>query len=344
MSRRLVAILLGVVLVVAACTADEGEPTEVVLLTHDSFLVSDGILEAFTEETGLTVTVLQSGDAGTMVNQAILTKDNPIADVLYGIDNTFLSRALGEDLFVPYRSALLDQVRPDLRDDLDSVTPIDFGDVCLNTDIAGLEAAGVDAPTSLRDLARPDYEGLLVVENPSTSSPGLAFLLATIGTFGEEGDYTWKDYWADLVANDVAIAAGWEEAYYGEFSAESTGTRPLVVSYASSPPAAVFFGGLDDAPTGVVTAGCFRQVEYAGILAGARNQEGAELLIDYLLSVPFQEDIPLNMFVFPANENARLPDVFVEHTTIPTDPVTIPPDRIEQHRERWIEEWLAIVR
>ncbi len=345
MSRRTTALLLAAGLLLAACGDSTPEPTEVALMTHDSFLVSDGVLEAFTDETGITVTVLKSGDTGTMVNQAILTKDNPIADVVYGIDNTFLSRAVAEGLFAPYEASGIDRVPADLRVTGDPVTPIDFGDVCLNTDIAGLAAIDVTAPSGLRDLTDPAYRGLLVAENPSTSSPGLAFLLATIEAFGVEGDYTWQDYWADLVANDVRITPGWEEAYNLEFSGGSgTGTRPIVVSYASSPPAEVFYGELDEAPTGVVTEGCFRQVEYAGVLAGTEKEDAARRLVDFMLSSTFQEDIPLNMFVFPANQDATLPDVFVEHTTFPADPLTMSPERIDANRERWIDEWAAIVR
>jgi thiamine transport system substrate-binding protein len=344
-SARLTSILLIGALLLTACAASSQESNEVTLMTHDSFLVSDGVLGAFTDETGIEVTVLTSGDAGTMINQAILTKDNPIADVLYGVDNTFLSRAIAEGLFVPHRAAGIDDVLPGLRVADDVVTPIDFGDVCINTDIAGLAALGTDAPQSLRDLTDSRYRSLLVVEDPSTSSPGLAFLLATIETFGEQGDYTWRDFWKDLVANDVLITPGWEEAYNLEFSAGSgTGTRPLVVSYASSPPAEVFYGGLDEAPTGVVTAGCFRQVEYAGVMAGTDSEEAARRLVDFMLSARFQEDVPLNMFVFPASQSAALPDVFVRYTTLPSDPLTMDPRRIDANRERWIDEWASIVR
>lgn len=321
------------------------EPVTIRLMTHDSFAVSDGIIEAFEAESGHNVELLAAGDTGSMVNQAILTKDNPIADVLFGIDNTFLGRALDEGLFVEYRSPLLETV-PDALQAGPFVTPIDFGDVCLNYDIAGLEAAGLEPPAELIDLTKPEYAGLLVVENPATSSPGLAFLLATVATFGEDGSYTWQDFWGDLVANDVTVTSGWEDAYYGEFSGGSGGgDKPIVVSYASSPPAEVIFADPrpDTAPTGVVTASCFRQIEYAGILAGTEVAAAAGQLIDYMLSVPFQEDIPLNMFVFPANQNAALPPEFIEFTEIPDDPVTLPPDRINENRDRWIDEWTKIV-
>ena len=342
---RLMAAILVVALAGAACSSGDSTPDEIVLMTHGSFAVSDGVLEAFTEETGVAVTVLQSADAGTMVNQAILTKDNPIADVLYGIDNTFLSRAIAEDLFLPYRAANLNLVPEALRQPGDHVTPIDFGDVCLNLDPAGLKAKGLELPQRLADLADPDYRGVLVVEDPSTSSPGMAFLLATISVFGEDGDYPWQAYWRDLIANDVQIVPGWEQAYYGDFSGGSgEGERPVVVSYATSPVAEVYFSDLDAAPTAIVEHGCFRQIEYAGILNGTEAEPTARQLVDFLLARTFQEDIPLNMFVFPANDDAVLPDVFVEFATVPANPVLMDPAIIEENRDRWLAEWATIVR
>jgi len=256
---------------------------------------------------------------------------------------TFLSRALEGGVFEAYTSPALGVIPSELLVD-PRVTPIDFGDVCLNYDKAAFEA--LPPPATLADLTDPAYRDMLVVENPGTSSPGLAFLLATIARFGETGDYTWQDYWSDLRGNGVAVTQGWEEAYYGSFSGGSgEGDRPLVVSYASSPPAEVLFAAepTDVAPTGVITDGCFRQVEYAGILAGTGNREGAEALIDFMLSRTFQEDVPLNMFVFPASTEADLPEVFVAHTAIPEAPETMDPAAIEQNREQWVDEWTAVV-
>jgi len=328
-------------------TVVEPKPDELVLMTHDSFAASEGVLEAFTAETGVKVRVLKSGDAGAMLNQAILTKSNPLADVLYGVDNTFLSRALKEDLFVPYTSPLLDTVPAQLQLDAEHrVTPIDFGDVALNYDKQAFAASGLAVPGSLRDLTKPEYKSKLVVEDPSTSSPGLAFLLATIAEFGETGDYTWQDYWRDLKANGVLAVSGWEEAYYSSFSGGSgEGDRPLVVSYASSPAAEVVFSEkpVTEAPTGVIATGAFRQIEFAGVLRGSKHPVWAGRLIDFLLSKRFQEDIPLNMFVFPANSEAKLPDVFVKYATVPENPLTLVPEQIGANRERWIEEWARIV-
>ncbi|MGI8823036.1 MAG: thiamine ABC transporter substrate-binding protein [Acidimicrobiia bacterium] len=351
--RRLARALV-LVLVVAACGGDDDStattdpgPVSITLLTHDSFLVSDAVLASFTGETGITVELLKGGDAGTMLNQAILTRDNPIADVLFGVDNTFLTRALEEDLFVAYESPALDAVPDQLQLDAEHrVTPVDYGDVCVNYDKAALIAAGVEPPETLDDLVDPRYRGMLVVEDPATSSPGLAFLLATIGVFGE-GDDGWHTYWEALAANDVLVASGWEEAYYGSFTAASdTGDRPLVVSYASSPPAEVFFAETppDEAPTGSMTQGCFRQIEFAGILGGTEHEEAARQLIDFMLSAAFQEDIPLNMFVFPVVEETPLPEVFVEHAFPVDEPITVAPDEIDANRERWIQEWTDLLR
>ncbi len=339
---KIFATALVVSLIAAACTS-KSSPDEIVLLTHDAFALSEETLERFTEDTGVRIVVETAGDAGTMLNQAILTKDNPIADVLYGIDNTFLSRAIDNDLFIPYQAAEIGSVYELLRVDDDLATPIDFGDVCVNYDIDGLSDIGVAPPRDLSDLTDPTYKDLLVVEDPATSSPGLAFLLATIAAYPDGAAYDWKAYWQDLFANGVAVAADWSAAYTARFT-RSGGDRPLVVSYASSPPAEVFYGELDAAPTGIMTQGCFRQIEYAGILAGTDREATARQLVDFLLARSTQEDIPLNMFVFPARRDAELPEVFAEFTILPESPVIMEPGTIDANRERWIKEWTTIAR
>jgi thiamine transport system substrate-binding protein len=323
---------------------DAAEETTITLLTHDSFDISEEVLAAFTEETGITVELLPSGDAGSMLNQAILTKDSPQADVLFGVDSTFLSRALDEDLFVAYESPALDGVDESLvLDPEHRATPIDTGDVCLNYDKAALAESGLEPPQDLADLADPAYAGTLVVENPATSSPGLAYLLATVAEFGEDG---WQDHWQALRDNDVEVAAGWEEAYYGSFSgaAGSPGDRPIVVSYASSPPAEVIFAEEppDEAPTGVVEGSCYRQIEFAGILQGTEHEEAARQLIDFMLSPTFQEDVPLSMFVYPVID-VELPAEFVEHGAQPEDPYLLDAEVVAANRDAWIEEWTEIV-
>jgi thiamine transport system substrate-binding protein len=334
---------VGVLFLLVAC-GPKG-PTTVKLMTHDSFNVSEEVLAAFEEESGITVEILPSGDAGSALNQAILSKDDPIADVFFGVDNTFLSRALEAGIFSAYDSPLLDRV-PD-RFELDPenrLLPVDYGDVCPNYDKNWFAQENLAPPQNLEDLIKPEYAGLLVVENPATSSPGLAFLLATIGHFGTGG---YLDYWAQLRANDVLVTDGWEEAYWGQFTAASDGDRPVVISYASSPPAEIVFAEepLTEAPTVVIVAdeSCFRQIEFIGILSGTRQRKAAEKLIDFMLGEQFQEDIPLQMFVFPTNEDAQLPEVFVQYTEIPDDPAEVDPEAIEANREGWIEAWTDTV-
>jgi len=321
------------------------EPTVITLMSHDSFNVSEEVIAEFEAANNAEVEFLPSGDAGSALNQAILSKNNPLADVFFGVDNTFISRALEADIFEPYSSPLLAEVADALElDPQHRLLPVDYGDVCLNYDKAWFEERNIDPPADLNALTDPTYEGLTVVENPATSSPGLSFLLATIGHFGEEG---YLDYWQALRDNDVLVVDGWEEAYWGQFSAASDGERPIVVSYASSPPAEVYFAEepLDEAPTGVVLAdgACFRQIEFIGILKGTGRQPLAEKLVDFMLSKRFQEDIPLQMFVFPANHTAALPDVFVEYAKIPENPAYVSPEDIESHRDAWIEAWTETV-
>jgi thiamine transport system substrate-binding protein len=143
----------------------------------------------------------------------------------------------------------------------------------------------------------------------------------------------------------VLVTDGWSDAYYGAFTHAGGGDRPLVVSYASSPPAEVLFAvePLDVAPTGVILDTCFRQVEYVGILAASPRSEDAKLLVDFLLSPAFQEDLPLTMFVYPVRPDVRLPDVFVQHAQLPTSPITMAPQRIDEGRDGWIGRFTETV-
>jgi thiamine transport system substrate-binding protein len=342
--RRVLASLAVAVIVAAGCSDSSSDDDTITLVTHDSFAVSDDVLEAFTAETGVKVRVLPAGDAGATLNQAILTADDPLGDVIFGVDNTFLSRATEADILVPYDSPELANVPDEFElDPRHRLTPVDRGDVCINFDKAYFAGQGLAVPETLDDLTAPEYRGLLVTENPAMSSPGLAFLLATVAEFGEDG---WRDYWQRLRDNDVEVVSGWEEAYNGEFSAgEGRGDRPLVVSYASSPPAAVYFSDPQPAesPVGTQLASCFRQIEFAGILKGTSKEKEARELIDFMLSEPFQADIPLSMFVFPVREGVALPDVFVEFADVPPEPLTLPPDEIGENREQWIREWTDTV-
>ena len=340
-------VALCVVFVSVSCSGEQkpSEPISLRLMTHDSFDISQETMDQFSEETGIAVEIFKAGDAGAVVNKAALAKDDPLADVLYGVDNSFLSRALNSDIFIPYNSEFLGQVDESLRLDPDNrALPVDYGDVCLNYDKSWFAENDLEPPQNLADLTNPQYAGLLAVENPATSSPGLAFLMATISSFGEEG---YLKYWEQLVNNDVLVTDGWEEAYYGAFTAASDGDRPIVVSYASSPAAEVFFAEetLEEAPTAVVASdgSCFRQIEFVGILKGTEHEHEAQQLVDFILGKTFQEDIPLHMFVFPANNAAELPDVFTRFSKSSQRPATMAPQDIAEKREVWIDAWTDVV-
>jgi thiamine transport system substrate-binding protein len=317
-------------------------------MTHDSFDMSEDVIAAFEAAHNARLVLLPAGDAGAALNQAILAAENPLADVFFGVDNSFMGRALAADIFEPYDSPQLVNLRPELRLDASNrLLPVDYGDVCLNVDLAWFAARDMTPPQSLADLTDPAYRGLTVALNPATSSPGLAFLLATIAAFGESGAYTYRDFWADLRANDVLITDGWSGAYWGHFSAASDGDRPVVVSYASSPAAEVVFADppIDAPPTAAVTSAgsCYRQVEFVGILRGTENRELAEKLVDFMLDLPFQNEIPLHMFVFPAHSQASLPEVFVQWAAIPAEPALLDAAQVDANREAWIQAWTEVV-
>lgn len=338
-------LLTGCLVLLAFANPVTAAEKSLTMMTHDSFNISADLVTTFEKENGVKLRFLKSGDAGAALVQAILAKDNPLADVFFGVDNTFFSRAIDADIFIPYASPLLARIPADLQLDKENrLLPVDYGDVCLNYDKAWFKKHGLAPPADLVDLVKPEYKGLTVVANPATSSPGMAFLLTTIGRFGEDG---YLDFWKKLRANDVLVAGGWEDAYYGHFTSAGKGDRPIVVSYATSPPAVVHYAKtpLAEAPTAAVVAAntAFRQIEFVGILKGTREPELAQKLVDFLLSEKVQEDIPLQMFVFPANNAARLPEVFVKHAVVADQPVTLTPAAIEAGRDRWLEAWTTAV-
>lgn len=365
-NRLLVAVLVGSLATsLAACGngADDGNatpgtgsdtslpaadatPGTVTLLAYDAFTPAEGIFDEFTEQTGATVRVVTGGDSGSVVNKAILTAGNPEGDVLWGVDNTLLSRAIADDVFEPYESPGLSAQSPDVTSLVPGheLTPVDTGDVCVNYDIAALEERGVPAPRSFEDLVDPRYRGMLVVQDPASSSPGLAFLMATVAAEGEDG---WEGYWSALRDNDVLVVDSWSDAYYSSFT-RSGGDRPLVVSYASSPPAEVLFADPplpegSPAPTGVVTATCFRQVEFAGILRGTRHRAEAEALIDFLIGTTFQSDLPLTQFVDPVNPDAKVPAAYSDYVVRPASSLALDPAVIDANRRDWLDRWTQIV-
>jgi thiamine transport system substrate-binding protein len=337
-------IIITLVFTLSSCGAPK--QNELTVMVHDSFSVSESVIHQFEQLNQVTVKFIKNGDAGTVLNQAILTKNAPIADVLYGVDNSFLSRALNADLFIPYDSPELANIPETYKlDPQNRELPVDYGDVCINYDKAWFFSRNLAVPATLEDLVKPEYKNLLAVENPGVSSPGLAFLLATIAHFGDPG---YLDYWKALKANDVTMVNDWTTAYYTNFSGSSgKGAQPMVVSYASSPAAEVLY--ITPEPSTAPTASilgkdtCFRQIEFVGILKGTKHLALAQKFVDFMLGMNFQEDVPLQMFVYPVNSTATLPQVFVQFARTAPEPAQMNPATIAENRDRWISDWTNTV-
>ena len=339
-------LLLGAAVLLSACSSSSGSaspagtaPTTVRLLAHDSFVVSQALIDQFKQDTGITIEVTTGGDAGTMVAGAVLAAGAPSADVMFGIDNTLLSKAVDAQVFSPYTAADSSSIIPSLRSDTAGglVTPIDYGDVCVNIDDAWFTKHGLPVPTNIDQLADPKYRDQLVVEDPASSSPGLAFLLATIAKYGD----AWPQYWQQLNANGVKVSGSWTDAYESVFSA-GKGDRPLVVSYATSPPAEIVYAEKpkpSKPSTSVLTEGCYRQIEFAGVLRGTTDQAAAQKVVDWLLSAPVQADVPLSMFVFPSRAGVPLPEVFTKFAAKVPHPLQLPAADVNAHLSDWLKTW-----
>lgn len=355
MLKKVFPILFILSFALSACqpatqNSDTSEkPRELTIMTHDSFSISAELVRKYEADHQVKLTFIQGGDAGSALNRLVLTSGEnkqPEADVFYGLDNTFLSRGLEQDIFEPYEAKNLEAIPENFKlDPQNRVTPIDFGDVCINYDKAWFADNNLELPSSLKDLANPIYRDLLVVENPATSSPGLSFLMATIAEFGEAG---YLDFWQSLKDNGLTVVADWETAYYTNFSGSSgNGPQPMVVSYASSPAAELIYAEteLDESPTASLVAPgmCWRQIEFAGILKNTPNRDLAEDFIDFLLSREFQEDMPMQMFVYPVLPEASLPEGFVRGSQIPESVATLDSALIAEQRDLWVNDWTNLI-
>ncbi len=343
--KRFFTLLLSVVLL-AACAPKPSGPEALTVMTHDSFAASDSVIQDFEKANNAKITFVKSGDAGAALNKAILSKDAPLADVFYGVDNTFLSRAVNANIYEPYDSPALKNIPSDFQlDSTHQALPVDQSYVCLVYDKAYFTSHNLAVPQSLEDLIKPDYKGLIVMENPATSSPGLVFLLATIRHFG---DPNYLGFWKQLRANGLVVVDGWETAYYTNFSGSSgKGPQPIVVSYATDPAAEVMNAQTPpaDSPVGAILGPdtCFRQIEFVGILKGTQHRALAQKFVDFMLSAEFQADMPSQMYVLPVVPNITLPDAFAKYVLTPTQPATLSPDDIAANREAWIQAWTDAV-
>ena len=317
--KKLVSLLVGSSLLLAGCAPTDQAAFRVTLVAHDSFSISDESIAEFQEASGFELEIIRAGDAGSLTNRLVLTKDSPIADVVFGIDNTF--RGIADENGV-------------IEGDL---VPVNYADVCFNYDRLWFEERNITPPASWRELTKPAYNSLTVVTNPLSSSPGLAFLATTVAAFG---DQNFAQYWKELRDNGVMVAAGWEEAYFTYFSGSSgNGEYPIVLSYSSSPAAEIREDGKSQ--TAALLDECFRQTEFVGTLAGASNPAGAKALVEFLLSESFQNTMLGLMYVYPVNENAVIPAEWAEFG--PAANSTIGKDlSISTHREKWQTKWSAI--
>ena len=334
--RSGVAIVAAVVgaTVVSACADDASPGAEVTMLTHDSFDLPQSVLDTFRQETGLTLKTVKSGDAGQLASTVSLTPGSPKADVVFGIDNTFASRPIRAGALEPYDTPAAADGADEysVPDSNNELTAVDRGDVCLNVDENWYSSRGQEPPTSLRDLRDPEFAGQAALLDPGTSSPGMAFLLTTVGVFGND----WQNYWRQVTGGGAAIAPGWDVAYNQLFSAgEGRGDKPIVLSYASSPAATPGTSALLDS--------CFRQIEYVGVLKGARNETGARKVVDFMLSPTVQKALPGSMYVYPVQKDTPLPDGWLQRAPIPQWTVNLPPTYIAQNRESWLEQWRTAV-
>ena len=318
--------------------ADRPESTTITIATHDSWAMSKEVMAAFTKQTGITVKIQKNDDAGALTNKLVLTKGRPLADGVFGIDNTFATRAIDEGVLAPYTPAAAPAsvARFNLAGDGSTyLTPIDYGDVCMNTDNTWFAKNKLPVPTTLDDLTKPAYKDLLVVPGATASSPGMAFLLTTIAKYGDG----WKAYWQKLIDNGLKIDAGWSDAYFVDFTAGGgKGDRPIVLSYSSSPPDSVPPGGTEPRTSAMLDT-CFRQVEYAGVLAGAKNPKNAAKFIDFMLTRAFQVELPGQMYVYPVVAGVPLPKNWATWAPLSPKPYAVPPAEITSNRAEWLREW-----
>lgn len=309
----------------------KGSKGTVTIMTHDSFALPDELVQKFEDESGYTLKTTAPGDAGAVVNQLLMAKDDPTVDGVYGVENHSTHRLIEEDAVAEFTPEdLPDSAEDEMVDG--RMTPIDQGQVCVNVDPAWFEEHGIEAPTSIDQLTEPEYAKRLVVTSPVSSSPGLAFLAATVEKEGEDG---WQDWWRQLLENDAKVAESWSDAYNSDFSAgEGEGDYPLVLSYSSSP---AFLP-----ETEVIEDSCTPQVEYAGVVEGAQNPEGAEAFIEFMLSEDVQTAVPEALYMYPIDESVELPTEWEENAPLVEDPIEPDSQEVAENREQWLKDWNAL--
>ncbi|WP_048146675.1 thiamine ABC transporter substrate-binding protein [Pyrococcus abyssi] len=338
MKKAIVPILI--VLLALGCiggkteTETKVENKELTVYAYDSleYWLKEVIPE-FEKEYNAKVNLVLVGSTGELVNRLILEKDNPKADVVVGIDNTFLAKAIEADVLEPYKPKNADVIPEWIIKSFDPefrLTPFDYGFLAFNyrTDLVK------EPPKSLEDLTKPEWRGKIIIEDPRTSSPGLAFMLWTIAVYKDK----WLEYWAKLRDNEIQIVKGWSAAW-GAFS---EGEYPVVLSYATSPAATVYYDNKTNVRAIEFKEGNFLQIEGAGIVKGTKNKELAEKFIEFLISEKAQEKLPTTQWMYPVNKNVKLPEVY-KYALKVEKPVTIDPKEVQENLNKWLKQWEEVV-
>lgn len=310
------AFLAIALMALTGCASEEN--TLVRLAAHDSFVISDELINQFESDSGYELEIIRLGDTGSLTNQLVLSKNAPVADAFFGIDNTFLGRAESEGVI---------EGKP---------LAIDYSDVCFNYDIAWFEEQAITPPEHWRDLVQPEFKGLAVVSNPNFSSPGLAFLASTHAAFDTPAEV--DEFWVALRENEVKVAGSWEDAYFADFTRYG-GNRPIVLSYASSPSAEVNEDGT--AGSRALLDDCFRQTEFAGVIADSANSAGARALVEFLRGDSFQRSVPEAMYVYPAVEGISVPESWAQFALPATSTLGEDLD-VNGNRDTWLADWSEV--
>jgi thiamine transport system substrate-binding protein len=338
MNRRLF-VLAAAALVAFSAFTQALAADELRVMVHSSFSLPKPLLAQFESQNGVKLAIVKGGDAGEMLNKLILTRAKPVADVVFGIDNTLVGKALAAGVLEPLSPQAADASDADLGT---ALAAVDYGFVTLNYDKAAIAKSGIALPKTMQELTLPAYKNWLVMPNPATSSTGYAFLLATISAMGEEPAFAW---WAQMRGNGLKVVKGWSEAYYTEF-ARNKGAYPLVVSYATSPAAEVFYSKekVTDSPTASLNlkGGVFRQVEGVGLVKGGGQRAAASKFVEFMRSGPVQQALQTEMWMYPMQANTPRAEVMryaSEPAGFEAPAVTL----VASKGADWVARWTKVV-
>lgn len=338
LAKRLLIVLMvlpAAAVIAGGALEPETNEQKLVIYTYDSFASDWGpagiVIPPFEEKYGIEVDLKAAGDSGSVLSRVILEKEDPKADLIIGIDNNMLAKALSEEVLEDYRPQNINKVPEHLIFDKSfHAIPFDYGFFAINYDSQKIDVP----PSSLEDLTKNDFQDSLILMDPRTSSPGLGFLLWTISVYGD--DFT--DYWKRLKPSILTITDGWDSGY-GLYTA---GEAPLVLSYTTSPPYHVEYEETDRYKAVLFEEGNYMQIESMGIIRNAENRENAEKFIEYMLTADFQNAIPLTNFMMPVTDEADLPESF-SYAPVSETPLLIEAEKIEKNLEQWLEDWLETV-